>query len=69
MFKQTMATLFGSKSEADKTKRQASRGAEGKYRVDADGNAWLNLENDEVKRAIRKQLTSLKDFKPDRKTA
>ncbi|MEQ5835393.1 hypothetical protein EZI54_15600 [Marinobacter halodurans] len=52
-----------------KGKDDAGKDSAGRYRVDKDGNAKLNLENEEVIRSIRAQLQSLKDFEPDRKTA
>lgn len=52
-----------------KGKGAAGKDSDSRYRVDKDGNAKLNLENEEVIRSIRAQLQSLKDFEPDRKTA
>lgn len=52
-----------------KAKSDSEKGSESRYRVDKDGNAKLNFDNEEVVRSIRAQLQSLKDFEPDRKTA
>lgn len=52
-----------------KAKSETERDAVSRYRVDKDGNAKLNFDNEEVVRSIRAQLQSLKDFEPDRKTA
>ena len=52
-----------------KGKDASGKDSESRYRVDKDGNAKLNFDNEDVVRSIRAQLQSLKDFEPDRKTA